>query len=152
VPEPFAIEIDRLQPSQLYISQSRLARLTARVGPAQVHRIHPVPVARLGDRLVLTDGHTRTFAAWRSGQREVVAIWEEDDLDWEAYHVCVEWCLKEGITSIAQLADRVVSGREFERLWLDRCRELHRSLEESRAGRATESGLEHPVDDTGRIA
>lgn len=152
MPEPFAIEIDRLQPSQLYVSQSRLARLTARVGPAEVHRLHPVPVARLDGRLVLTDGHSRTLAAWRSGRREVVAIWEEDDLDWEAYHVCVGWCLQEGISSIAQLADRVVSGREFERLWLDRCRELHRSLEASRASRAAASGLERPVDDAGRIA
>jgi hypothetical protein len=152
VPEPFSVEIERLQPSQLYISQSRLARLTARVGPGQVHRLHPVPVARLGDRLVLTDGHSRTFAAWRAGQREVLVAWEEDDLDWEAYHVCVEWCVQEGITSIAHLADRVVSGREFERLWLDRCRALHRSLGELRAGGPQERRHGGCVDGAGPIA
>lgn len=131
--EPFRVAIDRLQPSQLYISEAKLLRLDARVGPAHVHRLHPVPVRRVGEMLMLTDGHTRTYAAWRDGQTEVDAVWEEDELDWEAYAECVAWCRAEGIRSVADLSDRVVSGVDYERLWLDRCRVLQERLRRERA-------------------
>ena len=133
--EPFTIAIDRLQPSQLYVSAARLRRLSAAIGAGQVHRVHPVPVKQLGGDLVLTDGHTRVFAAWQAGETEVTAIWETDELDWEAYGICVAWCRADGIRSVADLAERVVEGKEFERLWLDRCRAMHRELAARREGK-----------------
>ena len=41
----------------------------------------PIPVKELGDQVVITDGHTRAFAAFMCGFSEVRAFWDEDELD-----------------------------------------------------------------------
>jgi hypothetical protein len=119
--------LDRLQPSQLYISADKLRKVLEGADPPE-----PVPIVRLGDHLVMTDGHTRAFAAWLRGQTEVSVIWDEDDLDWEAYEICVQWCIQEHIHTIADLDDRVVDGETYQAKWLDRCAAMHRELQASR--------------------
>ena len=85
-------------------------------------------MVQLGKDVVSTDGHTRAFAAYLHGLSEIQVVWDEDDLDWEAYRICVEWCRREGIRSIADLRDRVVSPQQYQLLWLDRCHEMHQQL------------------------
>jgi hypothetical protein len=128
--ETFDADLSDLQPSQLYISSAKLAEVQRLVGA----KASPLPVRRIGGRVVLTDGHTRALAAWREGRRTVQVHWDDDALDWEAYEICVEWCLEEGIRSVADLATRVVAARQYEELWLDRCRAMHRQLAEQRGG------------------
>ena len=120
--DTFEIEIASLQPSQLYVSEKKLAEVERASGTRR--RMEPVPVKLLDGRRVLTDGHTRTFAALRRGDRTIPALWETDELDWEAYRVCVGWCLEAGIGSVADLVGRVLSPDDYERLWLDRCRAM----------------------------
>lgn len=118
-----------LQPSQLYICQAKFEGVQAwfapAPGPGRGQRFDPVPVRRLGKDLVLTDGHTRALAAHLAGWRAVPAVWDEDDLDWQAYRICVRWCKAEGIRRVGDLATRIVSAEDYQRLWLDRCRALH---------------------------
>ena len=122
------LPIDELQPSQLYIHEDKL-RQVREAWPTW----DPIPVKQLGPYLVMTDGHTRAFAAWSSGQETVAVVWDEDDLDWEAYEICVRWCQEEQIRTIADLQDRVVDAEAYQRLWLDRCARMHRALEKGRA-------------------
>lgn len=124
----FRIALDRLQPSQLYISADKLCYVLESAEPPE-----PIPIKRLGAHLILTDGHTRAFAAWSRGQAEVTAVWDEDDMDWEAYEVCVQWCTQEGIHTIANLADRVVDTEAYQAKWLDRCAAMHTELAARRA-------------------
>jgi hypothetical protein len=58
--------------------------------------------------------------------------WEEDELDWNAYEICVQWCEKEGVRTIADLKNRVVSPKEYEALWVNRCKKMQQELEAKR--------------------
>jgi hypothetical protein len=94
--------------------------------------IKPIPVKKLGDKIVLTDDHTIVLAAFLRGVWEVRVYWEEDELDWNAYEVCVEWCRKEGVCTIADLKNRVVSPKEYDVLWVNRCKKMQQELEARR--------------------
>ena len=122
-----------LQPSQLYVSREKLATVLASWPDRSPATLGPLPVKRHADRLVLTDGHTRALAAHRAGLAAVLVVDDEDALDDEAYEICVRWCLEAGIESVADLDAHVVSPEDYERLWLDRCRALHRELAARRA-------------------
>ena len=131
-----------IQPSQLWVSAEKLAQVQKRWPTIDAHTFPPLPVKRLGDRVVMTDGHTKALAGYLSGLSQIRVYWDEDDLDWEAYEICVAWCQADGIRSVADLKDRVVSEADYERLWYGRCRAMHQELAAERrrprppAGRA----------------
>ncbi len=127
-PDVFLYPLAQLQPSQLYISEMKLARVWAQWQPPTLEALEPVPVKRLNGRAIYTDGHTRAFAAHRLGFTEVPAVWDEDELDWEAYQICVDWCLDVGIRTIADLAGRVVPPEQYEALWHARCQVMQDAL------------------------
>ena len=126
--ETFEVNLNSLQPSQLYICADKVAEVELTMSRRDTMTIDPVPVKRLGLRTVLTDGHTRALVAFRQGRRSVPAYWESDKLDWEAYEICVQWCLQEGIRSIADLQERVVTAERYEQLWYTRCPAMHLQL------------------------
>ena len=126
-PAPRRVALRDLQPSQLFVSEEKLRAVTA-AGPEGQQ---PVPVRRYGDRIVLTDGHTRALAAHRAGLEAIEVIEDTDDFDDAAYETCVAWCLAEGVHSVADLDARVVDAATYEELWLERCRAMHRRLRSS---------------------
>jgi hypothetical protein len=121
----FALPLTQIQPSQLYISSEKLAAICTWWHPPRLGTLPPIPVKLLHGRVIYTDGHTRAFAAHRHGFREVPVYWDEDDLDWEAYRICVDWCLSVGIRTIMDLEGRVVTPEVYATAWLDRCRRMH---------------------------
>ncbi len=131
----FLKRLDELQPSQLFVSAEKLSSVMKEDTAVTVEGVQPVPVKKLQDRVVLTDGHTRALAAVLSGLAEIRVFWDEDDLDWEAYDICVAWCREEGIRTVADLRDRVVSAEVYQEVWLERCRAMHAELEERRRSR-----------------
>jgi len=126
--DTFEANLSDLQPSQLYICSDKLAEVARSMRTEQDSSIDPLPVTRLGPRTVLTDGHTRAFAAFVQGRRYVQVYWETDRLDWEAYEACVQWCLQERIHSVADLHARIVTAEQYEELWYKRCRAMHGRL------------------------
>jgi len=128
----FAMNLDKIQPSQLYISSAKLAKVMVAYDPQRPESLEPIPVVQLDNQVIFTDGHTRAFAAFSCGLVEVRVFWDEDELDREAYEICVEWCKEAEIHTIADLKDRVVSPERYRVLWLDRCAEIHRELETKR--------------------
>ena len=138
--DTFEASLADLQPSQLYICDDKLDKVEQAMRGTSGDVIDPVPVKRMGSRRVLTDGHTRAVAALRQSRKTILACWEDEDLDWEAYEICVDWCLAEGIHSVADLAPRIVSANEYKKLWYKRCQALHRRLAEQRAGIHPKSG------------
>lgn len=129
----FLKRLDEIQPSQLFISSEKLSQVMERFNPPVPESIEPVPIKELDGQVIFTDGHTRALAAYQIGLTEVRVIWEEDDLDWEEYSICVGWCKTEGITTIAHLKDRIVPQAEYEAVWYKRCEEMQKALEEKRA-------------------
>jgi hypothetical protein len=124
----FCARLDALQPSHLYISREKLKAVMAGRQRLVLADVEPLPVKQLADCLMLTDGHTRAVAAAQSGIEEIPVYWETDDLDWELYDECVRWCREEGIRSVPDLASRIVSADDYQRLWHDRCDTLHREF------------------------
>lgn len=123
------MRLDRIQPSQLFISSAKLSQVMKSFGSQS---IEPIPVKKLGENIIFVDGHTRAFAAFLRGVLEVPVYWETDELDWDAYEICVGWCRNEGIHSISDLKNRVVPHEKYEVLWLGRCERMQHELEAKR--------------------
>jgi len=127
----FMMKLDEIQPSQLFINSEKLS-LVMKTFDANPRSIEFIPVKKIGDQVVFVDGHTRAFASFLRGMSEVKVYWEEDELDWDEYVVCVDWCKKEEINTIADLKERVVPSKEYQVLWLNRCEKMQRELEAKR--------------------
>jgi len=127
--EVFKMRLEDIQPSQLYISFEKLCNVMKRFNPSDIESIEPIPVKKLGDDVIFVDGHTRAFAAFLCGVPEVPVYWEDEELDWEAYEICVEWCKESGIRRISDLKNRVVPQKDYETLWYKRCEDMQRDLE-----------------------
>ena len=137
----FLFPLTHLQPSQLYICEAKLADVLAWWQPPSLETLEPIPIKRLNGRVIYTDGHTRAFAAHRLGFTEIPVVWDEDELDWEAYQVCVDWCLDVGIRTIADLEGRVIPPKQYEVLWLDRCQTMQDALARQRTGHTYHNGI-----------
>jgi hypothetical protein len=97
--------------------------------------VKPIPVKKLEGQIIFVDGHTRALAALLLGLSEIpVYYWKDEDeeLDWDEYEVCVRWCKEEGIHAISDLKNRVISPKNYQVLWLDRCGRMQREMEEKR--------------------
>ena len=86
------MKLNEIQPSQLFISSEKLSHVMIDLDPLEPESIEPIPVRKLGNQVIFTDGHTRALGAFLCGFSEVTVFWDEDDLDWEAYEICVKWC------------------------------------------------------------
>jgi len=132
----FLKKLNEIQPSQLFISSGKLSQVMEKFDPPGPESFAPIPVKELDGCVIFTDGHTRALAAFLCGLTEVRVFWDEDDLDWEEYRICVDWCKREGIFTIADLEDKVMSPEEYEVLWYKRCEEMHKGMEERRTMRS----------------
>ena len=119
----FSVPLHEPQPSQLYLNGRKLALATEWFDFDEPN-YDPIPVVEMGDDLVLTDGHTRTFLAWVAGAEQLRVRRETDDLDLATYRQCVEWCKEEGITEIGDLAGRAVNADTFVEVWVRRCEDV----------------------------
>ncbi len=128
----FTMRLEDIQPSQLFINAEKLSHVLRTFDPSDPETLPPIPVRKLAGQIIFTDGHTRALAAFLSGHPEIRVFWDEDELDWEAYAICVQWCREEGIRTIADLKDRVIPREEYERLWIQRCQQMQQTLERKR--------------------
>jgi hypothetical protein len=133
IAETFTMSLEEIQPSQLYVSSEKLSKVLKALDSGSSGSFEPIPVKELNDEIVSTDGHTRTLAMHLKGYSEVEVEWEDTELDWEAYEVCVAWCKEEGLHSIVDLKNRIIDPPEYQVLWLDRCRKMQKELEAKRA-------------------
>jgi hypothetical protein len=133
----FMKKLNEIQPSQLYISSEKLSEVMKTFDPAKPELIEPIPIKKLGNKIIFVDGHTRAFAAFLRNVSEVPVYWENEELDWDAYIVCLEWCRREGIRTIADLKNRVVPQKDYEILWYRRCEEMQQDLAKRKSKKNT---------------
>jgi hypothetical protein len=126
------MHLSKIQPSQLFINEDKLSRVMQNYDPEKPETLEPIPIKKLGNEIIYTDGHTRALVVYLHGLFEISVVWDEDELDWDAYKICVQWCKEEGILSIADLQERIIDPEIYEELWLKRCQELHEQLEARR--------------------
>jgi len=124
----FMMKLNEIQPSQLYISSEKLREVMKTFDSDKPESMESIPIKRLGNEIVFVDGHTRAFAAFLHSFSEVPVYWEDEELDWDAYEICVGWCKKDGIHTIADLKNRVMSQKDYEILWYRRCEKMQQDL------------------------
>lgn len=121
IDKKFIMPIVDLQPSQLYISEGKLRLLKDWFNVDDIDDFDPIPIKRLNNRTMMTDGHTRAVAAFIAGWDNVPVYWDESDLDMNAYKIDILWCHEDNIYSPLDLVNRIVSHKDYERLWRKRC-------------------------------
>ena len=136
--DTFRLGLDEIQPSQLYISRAKYAEVVKQFDSDRRSQLEPIPIKELDGELVSTDGHTRGVLWVLKGYSKVDCVWEDLEMDWEAYRICVQWCKDAGITSIYDLRDRFLDHTEYEVLWLERCHIMQEDLERKREQEPTE--------------
>lgn len=135
VAKTFTLKWDQIQPSQLYVSREKLSQVLRDFDRQRPESLEPIPVRKLGKQVIFVDGHTRALAAFLRRFSEVSVYWEGEELDWELYKICVGWCKKDGIHTIADLKDRIVEQKDYETLWIKRCENAQQELEAKRKQR-----------------
>jgi hypothetical protein len=128
----FLMKIDAIQPTQLYISSEKLNKVMRNLRRTKPTSVRPIPIKELDSQIIFVDGHTRAFAAFLLSLSEIPVYWEDEELDWDEYRICVEWCKKEGINTISDLKNRVVPNKDYKVIWLDRCKKMQEELERNR--------------------
>lgn len=113
-----------IQPSQFYLSEEKLGRIMIWFNSDDLSNFEPLPIKLLNGNVIFTDGHTRAYAAYRAGCTHVPLVWDEDELDWNLYQICVDACLERGIRSVAELSDRILTAAEYEQKWNRWCDEI----------------------------
>jgi hypothetical protein len=126
--EYILMDLKDIQPSQLYISSQKLENVLEWFTPSDYDSYDALPIKSLNGKIIFTDGHTRAYATYIRGVKTIKVYWDEDELDWNAYQICVDWCNSEGINSIEDLQARIIEPSEYEVLWLERCRNLYKEL------------------------
>ncbi|MFX0103941.1 MAG: hypothetical protein ACFE75_00425 [Candidatus Hodarchaeota archaeon] len=126
--DSFEMELSKIQPSQLYISEQKLTKVKEKFNSQHRSSLDLIPIKKLGKIIFYTDGHTRAFAAYQAGFTKIPVIWEDEELDWDLYQICIKWCNDESIYSIADLKDRIIDQNDYELLWYQRCNNLHKKL------------------------
>jgi len=87
-----------------------------------------VPIKELDGEIIFTDGHTGALVAYLKGLEKIDVSWEDEELDWDLYRICVRWCKEAGITKIKDLRDRIIPDVQYQILWLERCRKEEEKL------------------------
>lgn len=124
----FEIELIKIQPSQLYISKQKLAIIKEKFISKDLTTLKVIPIKKLKNIIFYTDGHTRALAAYQAGFTKIPVVWEDEELDWEMYEICIQWCRAADLYTIADLSARVVDQKDYEILWYKRCDDLHQKL------------------------
>lgn len=114
----FKIDIEDITPEQLTVDKEKLDRVSSWIEkPEDI----VVTCVKIGDKIVSIDGHSRLIAAYNKRFRHVYAYLEKDSEDIEFYKTCMKWCEEDGIFAIKDLAHKVVTSAEHEKLWINRC-------------------------------
>ncbi len=126
------MEMSKIHPSQLYISEQKLKKVQESLNSTQTVQYEPIPIKILNGKTIFVDGHTRAVALHLIGHSIIQVYQEYEDLDWELYEICVQWCMDEKIYSIEDLSKRIIPHSQYEILWYQRCDELHAKIEKQR--------------------
>ena len=117
------LPLKELQPSQLYLSQDKIQKVTSWYDSSPMTPIFVRKFANCDD-WVITDGHTRAFVASLKGATTIPVQLDEEaysDTVIKLYEQCINWCREESISQISDLATRQLSQDDYQVFWIDRC-------------------------------
>ena len=124
----FYFNIEKIQPSQLYLSDKKINEALNLFQNSGLEVLQPLPIKELNNEIIFTNGHTRAYVLWLNGIKQIKVIWEDEDLDWELYIMCVKWCKEAGVQTIADLKDRIIDHKSYKVKWIKKCEDLEKKL------------------------
>lgn len=113
-----------LRPNNWYINREKLDRVRAAWDSGEQDALPPVLVTEIDGELGLIDGHSRAFAAFERGETNINAdICELEKIEGSSalYRHIHREGPKLGISTIADLVDRILPPEEHRRLWTGYC-------------------------------
>lgn len=119
------MNIEKIQPSQLYISKTKFKKVWKSFDPKNYE---PIPIKEIDGEIIFVDGHTRALVAYMKGVKEIEVEWETEEWDWDLYRLCVKWCKEEKLRKISDLKSRIMSERDYKIIWLERCKRAEDNL------------------------
>jgi len=119
-----SVKLLDLRPNNWYINQEKLDRVRVAWDNGEQYTLPPVLVSEIDGELSLIDGHSRAFAAFERGETHINAdVHELEKIEGSSAlykHIHREGP-KLGISTIADLGDRILSPEEHRRLWTSYC-------------------------------
>lgn len=128
----FYMNLDDLVPSQLYLNEEKIRSLQEKISPFTLENIPPISIRKFNDKIVFLDGHTRAYLAYKNRLTQIPVYWETEEYDWELYEICINWCVEKKILHIKDLHQRIVDKATYEKVWIDRCQNLHNEIEQGK--------------------
>ena len=122
------VKIKDLHPSQLYLSEKKLQEIQMLYQSVEKPSINPISVLAFGDRLLITDGHHRTYQALLLGQDTISAEFDKDGGD-QLYHLYAQACEKRKIYSVLDLKNHILPQDEYEAKWYNWCDGFNHAVE-----------------------
>ena len=122
------VKIKDLHPSQLYLSEKKLQEIQMLYQSVEKPSINPISVLAFGDRLLITDGHHRTYQALLLGQDTISAEFDKDGGD-QLYHLYAQACEKRKIYSVLDLKNHILPQDEYEAKWYNWCDGFNQAAE-----------------------
>ena len=114
------VNIKALYPTQLYLSEKKLAGIQTLYQSAETIQIDPISILAFGDCLLITDGHHRAYQALLAGRDTISAEWYRDGGD-ELYHLYAQACEERKIYSVLDLKNHILPQDEYEAKWYNWC-------------------------------
>jgi hypothetical protein len=124
------VNINELYFSQIYLSLEKIEGVKKWFRKS-LENFEPICVRDFlnNGNLVVTDGHTRTFVAWKNGIRDMPVIYDDSEivvcqLGHEQYLNDIIWCKRLNIKHISDFENRILSKEKYTELWINRCEKL----------------------------
>ena len=120
------VNLIELKPNNWFINSAKLDRVREAWLNGMQDMLPPILVSEIDGTLALIDGHSRAYAAYENGRIRINADLEEiDDIEGTSalYKYIHRHGPSQGIRTIADLANRIVSPQDHQKLWISWCSE-----------------------------
>ena len=115
------MDLLKIRPTRLYISGLKSEKVKQQYAPLSVNNIDPIPIFNRNGVIYFSDGYTCAFFAYLNGVTQILVYWDQDDLAWGLYDICISWCEDAGTKTIVDFKDAVISHESYKILWIQRC-------------------------------
>ena len=134
------VKIKALHPTQLYLSEKKLAGIQTLYQSAETIQVDPISILAFGDCLLITDGHHRAYQALLAGRDTISAEFDRDGGD-ELYHLYAQACEERKIYSVLDLKNHILPQDEYEAKWYNWCDGFNQAATLLLKRKADETGL-----------
>lgn len=114
------VKITDLHPTQLYLSEKKLQDIQMLYQSEENINVDPISILKVGNRLLITDGHHRAYQALLAGQDTISAEFDQDGGD-ALYALYAQACEERKIDSVLDLKHRILPQEEYEAKWYNWC-------------------------------